>query len=112
MRVENVNPVYNNQHINKQNISKAKFNDVLSSIEHASSEKELRKAADNIEAIFVKMVFSTMRKSIPESDGLFKKSNAEKMFEDMLDTEYSTEISKSGIGISELIFDQYKENIK
>ncbi len=112
MRVENVRPIYNNQEINKQNINKAKFEDVLNNVQNMTSEKELRQAADSIEAIFIKMVFSTMRKSIPETNGLFKKSNAEKMFEDMLDTEYSTEISKSGIGISDMIFEQYKDNIK
>ncbi|ABK45586.1 hypothetical protein Mmc1_3096 [Magnetococcus marinus MC-1] len=73
-------------------------------------EKTLRKAAANFEAMFIKQLLGSMRKTVPDfgEGGLMRKSNGEKIFRDMLDQEYADLASKGegGLGMKEAIYDQ------
>lgn len=84
-------------------------------------EQRLRGAAADFEALFVKQMLSAMRKTIPKDEsgeGLIRESQGEKIFRDMLDTEYATAMSRrggsqggkgqagSGIGLGDMIFKQ------
>ncbi|MEG3638550.1 rod-binding protein [Magnetococcus sp. PR-3] len=73
-------------------------------------EKTLRKAAANFEAMFIKQLLGSMRKTVPDfgDGGLMRKSNGEKIFRDMLDQEYADVASKGngGLGLKEAIYEQ------
>jgi len=55
----------------------------------------LRKVSKEFEAIFIRQMIASMRKTIGEG-GLLNKSNGEKIFEDMLDEEWAKKLSSRG----------------
>ncbi len=67
----------------------------------------LRESAKEFEAIFIHQMISAMRKTIGDSS-LTKKSNGEKIFEGMLDEEWSKKLAgKTGPGsLSEILYGQ------
>jgi flagellar protein FlgJ len=88
------------------------FEDVLKKAKESGDETELRKAVQELESVFINMMMKTMRSSIQEEDGFFKKSESEKMFEGMLDEEYAKKLSEAGgIGLTDLIVDQLSDNL-
>ncbi len=108
MKINNniVNSVSDNQ-VNKNKTNVSGFDKILEQAKETGDTKQLKEACSEMESIFVNMMMKTMRNSIPEEDGLFKKSEAEKMFSGMLDEEYSKKMSEAGgIGIGDMLFDQ------
>lgn len=63
--------------------------------------KRLEGATADFEAMFIKQLLTAMRKTIPkgEEGGLFKESQGEKIFRDLLDGEYAKVMSRGGQGI-------------
>lgn len=97
----------------KEPVNTSDFDKLLEDAKKSGDTKALREATDQLEAVFINMMMKTMRNSVPESEGIFKKSEAEKMFSEMLDDEYAKKISSSGgIGISDMIFKQFEKHIK
>ncbi|HEX2951304.1 MAG TPA: rod-binding protein [Armatimonadota bacterium] len=71
---------------------------------------KLKDACQQFESYMLSQLFSTMRASIPE-DGLLPRSQGEKIFQEMLDGEYTKEISRSqSIGIASLLYRQLSAN--
>lgn len=65
-------------------------------------------AAQGVEAMFVDMMVQEMRKSVPENE-LVPVSQGERIFRQMLDTEYSKMITEShSIGLAELVLAQIR----
>lgn len=90
--------------------SSSEFQAMLEAAKASGNTEELREATDELEAIFLNMMMKTMRESIPDSEGIFKKSEAEETFQTMLDEEYTKNMSEAGgIGISDMIFDQFQK---
>ena len=79
-----------------------------------SQEKELQKlrsAAQDFEAIFIKMMLDGMRKTIPKG-GLIDGGMAEEIFEDMLYEERAKIMAKTGsFGLADFIYDRYKDTV-
>ncbi|MEO5344814.1 MAG: rod-binding protein [Magnetococcus sp. YQC-9] len=75
-----------------------------------ADQKRLNDATADFEAMFIQQLFKSMRRTVPEDPNgrLFAKSNGEKIFEEMLDSEYSKNLSRgnSGLGLKEAIFKQ------
>ncbi|MBF0437077.1 MAG: rod-binding protein [Magnetococcales bacterium] len=76
-------------------------------------EQRLRAASADFEALFIKQMLSSMRKTIPkdpQGEGLVRESQGEKIFRDMLDSEYATMMSHrkggGGMGLGEMMFQQ------
>lgn len=68
-------------------------------------DEDLMKVSKEFEAIFVNQMVSTMRKTVAKG-GLVPESNAEKIYQSMLDYEYSKKISDSGqIGLWKIVYD-------
>jgi flagellar protein FlgJ len=85
------------------------FGDALKKAAEQGDDKALKTACQEFESVFLNMMLSTMRKTIPESD-LVEKSQGTEMFESMLDEEYSKTLSKSGgIGLADMMFKQLKK---
>lgn len=73
------------------------------------SNEKLREVADLYEKHFIKEMMKQMKSTLPEG-GLIKKNNAEHIFEDQLDDQYSAEWNKrGGFGISDMIYQQLTE---
>jgi len=77
--------------------------------ENNISNEKLREVADLYEKHFIKEMMKQMKSTLPEG-GLIKKNNAENIFQDQLDDQYSSEWNKrGGFGISDLIFQQLSQ---
>ena len=75
----------------------------------ASDKEKLKEAATEFEALLVKQMLDTMRQTLHKEDRLFDGGMAENIFEDMLYTEYSRLMTKSGdFGIARAIRAQYE----
>ena len=74
------------------------------------SEKEkaaIYEAASAFESYFIQMMLREMRKTIPEDKTFLPKSNAEKIFTDLLDEELAKEIANGrGMGLANHIVAQ------
>ncbi|MEO5362175.1 MAG: rod-binding protein [Magnetococcus sp. DMHC-8] len=71
--------------------------------------KRLQNAATEFEALFIKQMLSSMRKTVPKArEGeptLIKENEGEKIFRDLLDGEYAKVMSqrKNGLGLKEAL---------
>jgi peptidoglycan hydrolase FlgJ len=71
------------------------------------TKEKLKEVADMYEKHFIKEMMKQMKSTVVEGTGMFKKNNAEKIFQEQLDDEYSSEWNKQGsFGMSKLIYDQ------
>ena len=72
-------------------------------------EKRLQNNAADFEALFIKQMLGSMRKTVPKSqdkEGIFlRESEGEKIFRDLLDGEYAKVMSqrKNGLGMKEAL---------
>lgn len=68
--------------------------------------KEMRNALQNFEAMFINTLLKTMRDSIDQSE-LFHGGSGERIYQSMLDTELSADMSKAGgIGLTDMLLRQ------
>jgi len=75
-------------------------------------QDKLKGACKDFEAIMLKQMLTTMRKSVPKG-GLFEKSYAEETFNSMHDEELSKAMSKGkGMGLGELMYQKIYEHHK
>lgn len=58
-------------------------------------ESKLYQACEDFQAVFIKQMLDTMRKTVDKSGSLIQQNQGEKVFEDMLYDEYSKNMSKS-----------------
>lgn len=73
------------------------------------ADAKLREVSDMYEKYFMKEMMRNMRGTIQEG-GFLKANNAEKIFQEQLDDEYSTQANnRGGFGISDLIYQQLTE---
>lgn len=78
----------------------------LSDEEKKKEEAELRKAVQGFESYFIHQILKKARSGLPVG-GLIPKSNAESIFEDMLDEKRAEEMTKvGGIGLTEALMKQ------
>ncbi|MBF0152650.1 MAG: rod-binding protein [Magnetococcales bacterium] len=82
----------------------------------AGERKRLKEAVADFEAIFVRQMLGAMRKTIPDEGdkALIKKGNGEKIFQDMLDSEYADRVSRrpNGLGLKEILYQKMTEGKK
>lgn len=75
-----------------------------------TDRERLKDAAADFEAIFLKQMMTSMRRTVPKvregEEALFKESEGEKIFRDLLDGEYAKVLSRrerGGLGLKEAI---------
>jgi Rod binding domain-containing protein len=67
-----------------------------------------QRAFESLEEMFVSILLKEMRKSIPDG-GLLAKSHATKMYEEMMDEAFATQMAKSGqMGIAKQLSEQWR----
>ena len=72
--------------------------------------KEIKKASVQLEAIFLKIMYNEMWKTVPKG-GLFKESNAMNIYRDMYNEELTKKAAEGGgIGLSDFIYNQLTKN--
>ncbi|AZZ35749.1 flagellar biosynthesis protein FlgJ [Bdellovibrio sp. qaytius] len=72
-------------------------------------DAKIREVADMYEKYFMKEMMRNMRSTIQEG-GFTKANNAEKIFQEQLDDEYSTQGNqRGGFGVSDMIYQQLTE---
>ena len=75
-------------------------------------DKDLKKACEGFEAMFLNMMYRQMRATVPE-DTLFGESNALKIFQDMRDDERMKNVAAGGgIGIADMMYKQLKPQVE
>ncbi len=77
-----------------------------------AKEAKLKKACHDFEAIMLKQMLTTMRKSVPH-DGLFKTGYTGDMYDSMRDEQLARNLASGrGIGIADLLYKQISGEIK
>ncbi len=80
--------------------------------EQQAALKKLHQAAQQMESLFVDMLFKEMRKSAPPMSLTGKTSNAEATFSDMLDEKRAEALSQSGsLGIGKILEQQLRSSV-
>lgn len=89
-----------------------KFESILQEVTSSKQEKELKEACQNFEALFLNMMFKSMRNTIPKSE-FMSDSFATDMYEDMLYEKFSEEAAKDrGIGLGDMLYKQLLKNLE
>lgn len=74
--------------------------------DEAAMREKVREVSDMYEKFFIKEMMRHMKSSLSEDGGIVKKNNAEKIFTEQLDEQYSTEWNKrGGFGLSDMIYE-------
>lgn len=112
MKIEGLSPVTagieQTQKMSEKS-SDASFEEALKKAAESGDDTKLKEACQEFESVFLNMMLSTMRKTIPEG-GLVEKSQGTKTFESMLDEEYAKSLSKAGgIGLADVLAKQLKK---
>lgn len=77
-----------------------------------NKEAKLRKACKDFEAILMKQMLTTMRKSIPKG-GLFQEGYANDMYQSMYDDELAKNMAQGkGTGVADILYNQLSGKIK
>ena len=77
--------------------------------EQQAALSKLHQAAQQMESLFVDMLFKEMRKGSPPASLTGKTSNAEQTFSEMLDTKRAEALSQSGaLGIGKILEQQLR----
>lgn len=85
---------------------------VLTAEEKAEKlDKELKEACQGFEAMYMELMYKKMRDTVPE-DELFGDSNADKIWQSMLDSEMMQQAAKSGgVGVADMLYKQLKPQV-
>ena len=79
---------------------------VMTQASEKVENKQLRDVSRSFEAMFTNQLVTAMRKTVVK-DGFFKESQAEKIYQGMLDSEYSQRMAETEqIGLSKVIYEQ------
>lgn len=74
--------------------------------------QRLHSAATQLEGVFLDMLFSAMRDTVPKETVFGKQSNAEDTFQSMLDEQRSQQMAQSGsFGIAKVLEEQLKQSV-
>ncbi|WKC85658.1 rod-binding protein [Borreliella lusitaniae] len=99
--------------INLQNLKfKNQINNFKNPVEIKSSQKnkELKKAALEFEAIFIKQMLESMKKTLNKNQNLLNGGQVEEIFEDMLYEQRAKQMAESqSFGIANLIYNQLQK---
>lgn len=74
--------------------------------------ERLHTAATQLEGVFLNMLFTAMRDTVPKESIFGKQSNAEATFQSMLDEQRSEKMAQSGsFGIAKVLEEQLKQSV-
>lgn len=89
----------------------ARIKEISRDLSRENSEKVLRDACSDFEAIFIKKMWEQMKSTVPKEGYLHSKH--EDMYLSMFDHEFSKMMSREqGIGLGDMLFDQLKSRLE
>lgn len=93
--------------------SKDNFQEIFAKAQREQDEGKLKKACQEIETLFIQQMFKQMRATVPKG-GLIPESMGAKMYQEMLDAEYSRLMAESphNLGLADLLYQHLKPQIK
>lgn len=111
MKVDGINPIDITNNLDRKKVNEDQaFNNILKKAYSDGDKEKLKEACKEFEGILMKMMYSQMKKTIPEK-GLLEKSAAREIFEDMLDEEIMNNAKDRGIGVAEILYKQLSMNL-
>jgi Rod binding domain-containing protein len=73
-------------------------------------DQQLRAAAEEFSAVFLGQLTKAMRATVPQNQAMGSGSSAERMFQDLLDTEYARQLAVgSGYGLTDTVYKALSE---
>lgn len=72
------------------------FQDALKKAAEEQDDEKLKYACEQFEGYFIQTIFKEMRKTVDTSHSYIQMSNADNIYRDMLDEEYSKNAAKAG----------------
>lgn len=97
-------------YLNQAASNQATSNKLTSNKAMAQSDKKLKAACKDMEAVFLNMMLTTMRSTVPK-DSLLGDNNGEDIMKSMLDQELSKNMAQAGgIGLADLMYRQLSSN--
>lgn len=97
---------------NSAKTSEDSFETTLKNAIAGNDAKQLRKACDDFEGIFLSMMYKEMKATVPESE-LIPEDSGREVFEDMLDEQLIKGISDGkGTGLSDVLYNQLSKQLK
>ena len=89
------------------------FEDALEAATRAGDSSQIRHAAIEMESFFINQMFQAMRRTVPEGEGIFERSNAQRIWEEMLDEEMAIDIARNGgLGLADTLYDQLTRTMR
>ncbi|GAB4266485.1 Flagellar protein FlgJ-like protein [Thermincola ferriacetica] len=83
------------------------FAQVLEKAQSAGGDKQIREAAQQLEALLLYQMFSAMRKTVPSTEIFGEKSFGTELFQSMFDQEVSIQAALNGAGgLGDVIYEQ------
>ena len=75
-------------------------------------KQQLWQASQELEAIFLQQMVSAMQRTVPRDDGVLKRSQAEELFQGMLDEELAKVMAESGeMGLARTLYEQLVQSL-
>lgn len=110
----NINITQSTYSMNKDETTTNAFQSALDNAMASQDTEEIKAACQEFEAYFLKMMLSEMRKTIDTSGSYVEKSNAENIFQDMLDDEITSSIatSSNGFGFADMMYKQLTKSME
>ena len=98
--------------INRDEARVASFQEELESAMSSGESGRMKEAARAFEAHFINMMFRQMRATINHAEGgLFERSSTEKLFQEMLDEQFSEIAAQAdSFGLARQIYEQLRRN--
>jgi flagellar protein FlgJ len=118
--ISGIGGIININDINKENINSlandlCEVNDFGAKLQRAmenKDEKALKEACQQVEEIFLQMIYKQMKATIPESN-FFSESMGKEVFSSMLDESLMKEAAKAnGIGLADMMYKQLYKKMK
>ena len=109
MNITGVNPaqLVNTAGLQREEQTGEDFQAILEAAAEKGDTAQVRKAAIEMESFFINQMFQAMRRTVPEPQGVFERSTAEKIFQEMLDEQTAANLAQSGgIGLADVIYEQ------
>ncbi len=95
----------------KINLQNLKFKNPIKIKKSFQKNEELKKASLDFEAIFIKQMLDSMKKTLNKDQNLLSGGQVEEIFEDMLYEQRAKQMAQSqSFGIAQLIYNQLDKN--
>lgn len=85
----------------------AELEKAAKSLQEQKEDAKLKKVCQDMESVFLNLMLSKMRETVPKSELMGENSSGEQIMQSMLDTEMTKDMAKAGgIGLGDMLYRQ------